>query len=99
VSLHEQINVWRRLPDNRICCNTCFRVLDTGRYWVQSADFFTQGAPGSVAEQERRAAFYFVDLLSENEERGGTYETLAAAIAAHDAGFENEPDETLKGHS
>lgn len=96
MSLHEQINVWRRLPDNRICRYTCFRVLETGRYWVQSADFLNRDSRESVAGQERRAAFYFVDLLSEDEERGGTHETLAAAIAAHDAAFDNGPDNPLK---
>ena len=63
-------------------------VIETGRYWVQSADFFYPTSVESVANQRRFFDHQFVELLSEDEERSPTYETLAAAIAAHDAEFE-----------
>ena len=90
MALHEQINVWRRAGEGRVCRYTCFRVFETGRYWVQSADFLTPDSVESVAKQTRIHDYEFLDLFSEDEEPSTTYETLEAAIGAHDAEFENE---------
>ena len=61
-------------------CYRCFRVLSTGRYHVQSADFPTPS-------QLRYLEVNFLELLEEiaPDKRNPGYATLLEAIAAHDA--------------
>jgi hypothetical protein len=58
----------------------CFRVLSTGRYHVQSADF-------PVPSRLRYLEVNFLELLEEiaPDRRNPGYPTLLEAITAHDA--------------
>ena len=86
VKLYEQIDVWRRLDRGGLKCYKCFRVLSTGKYHVQSADYISRA---STASQLRYLEKNFVELLEEiaPDKRNPGYATLLEAIAAHDAEF------------
>lgn len=80
MKLYEQIDVWRRLDRGGLMCYRCFRLLSTGRYYVQSADFPT-------TSQLRNLEHMFLEWLEEiaPDKRNPGYATLLEAIAAHDA--------------
>lgn len=61
----------------------CLESLDTGKYSVQSADFYHDGKESRELEDQ------FIELLTEQDpaERSGEYDTLEAAIAAHKRDF------------
>jgi hypothetical protein len=80
VKLYEQIDVWRRLDGGDLMCYGRFRVLSTGRYYCQSADF-------PVPSRLRYLEVNFLELLEEiaPDRRNPGYPTLLEAITAHDA--------------
>lgn len=83
--LYEAITVWRRLSPERVVRYRCFREVSTGRYSVQSADFYKMPfASKQAADMEQQ----FLELLAEQapHERGG-FESIEAAIQAHDRDF------------
>jgi len=80
------IDIWRRVNDSEVVRYRCFQSLRTGRYCVQSADSYR--LPDNL-NQERYLERQYIQLLIEQapDERGGAYDTLEAAIEAHDAEF------------
>jgi hypothetical protein len=79
--LYEAIDVWERGPDNQLVRYRCFRNLSSGKYSVQSADFYrTPFANGDVSIDHR-----YLELLMEQSPdlRSGAFDTLQAAIYAH----------------
>jgi hypothetical protein len=84
--LFKAIDVWKRISDSEAVRYRCFQCLQTGKYCVQSADFYRlPEKPVQSANLERQ----HIELLIEQapDERAGTYETLEAAIEAHEAEF------------
>jgi hypothetical protein len=83
MNLYRAIDVWGRKDSRTIVRYRCLESLDTGRYCVQSADFYHEGTPPANLDGQ------FVELLGEQDpaERSGSHETLKAAIAAHDREF------------
>jgi hypothetical protein len=84
-TLYRAIDVWRRRP-NGVIRYRCFEVLASGRFCVQSADFF------SLPVDKQRGDFsdrLFQELLIEQarDERTATFSTLEEAIAGHDRDF------------
>lgn len=78
--------MWRRLNEQSCVRYECFKDLRTGKYAVQSADFFHLPAD----EQQRRYLdTQFLELFMETDPQGhcAWFESLDAAIAAHDAEF------------
>jgi len=60
--------------------------VSSGKYSVQSADFYQLPLdPKQAADRERQ----FVELMAEQppEERTGSFESIEAAIEAHDRDF------------
>jgi len=84
--MFKAIDVWKRISDSEAVRYRCFQNLQSGKYSVQSADFYRlPESPAQSAQLERQ----YVELFPEEapDERTGTYETLKEAINAHDAEF------------
>lgn len=85
----KSIDVWQRVGDGRLVRYRCFEVLSTGRFCVQSCDFYGEKvSPEYIAELEAN----FLELLAEEEpdSRSPTFPTLEEAIANHRNEFLND---------
>jgi hypothetical protein len=84
-TLYKAIDVWRRRQDGAIRYR-CFQMLSSGRFCVQSADFYTLRSGSERSEFLDRL---FIELLLQQtpDERAETFPTLEEAIAQHDHYF------------
>jgi len=83
MTLYRTIDVWERKNSLTVVRYRCLESLDTGRYSVQSADFFHDGKlPAHLDAQ-------FLELFMEQDpaERSGAHATLKTAIDAHNQEF------------
>ncbi len=84
--MFKAIDVWKRISDSEAVRYRCFQNLQTGKYSVQSADFYPLPEnPTQSAQFERQHIELFVEQAP--DERTGAHETLEAAIEAHEAEF------------
>lgn len=86
MSLYEPIDVWQRCSATKLKRYRCFRNVVSGRYSVQSADFYKLPVDTESAVQLERQ---WLELLAEQppDERAGSFDSLRAAIDAHDREF------------
>jgi hypothetical protein len=86
MNLYKAIDVWKKVDSDTVVRYRCFESLNSGRFCVQSADFYRIPAD---ADQVRNLSSQFVELLVEQDpaERSREYATLAEAITAHDKEF------------
>jgi len=84
--LFEEIVVWKRAGDGHAVRYCCFRDLASGRYAVQSADFFLLPIDDARWMQSERQK---LELLIESSpgERSGWFDSVEEAIAQHDLAF------------
>jgi hypothetical protein len=84
--LYEAIDVWRRLSPTRVTRYRCFRNVSSGRYSVQSADFYQMPLDSKQAADLERQ---YLELMAEQapDERASSFESIEAAIEAHDRDF------------
>lgn len=80
-----EIPVWKRLDSKRAVKFNCIKNAASGKYNVQSADFYY----AKEAIKEREFQQQFVDLFIElpPEERVDWYNSIEEAIAAHEREF------------
>lgn len=87
MSLYETVDVWKRISKSELVCYRCFRNIATNKYSVQSADFYPLPMePTQAANLEKQ----YLELLAEQtpgERTGGEFDSLTAAIEAHDREF------------
>ncbi len=84
--MFKAIDVWKRISDSEAVRYRCFQNLQTGKYSVQSADFYRLPQnPAQSAQLERQHIELFVEQAP--DERTGSHATLEAAIEAHEAEF------------
>ena len=84
--LYQAIDVWRRISSTRVARYRCFKNVSSGKYSVQSVDFYQVPLdPKQAADLERQC----VELIAEQppDERAGSLESIATAIEAHDRDF------------
>jgi len=84
--MYQEFRVWKRLNERSCIRYCCLRDLGTGRYAVQSADFFYL----PIDEQQRHQLdAQFLELFMEinPQERCAWFDSVEAAIAAHDEEF------------
>lgn len=83
MTLYRTIDVWERKDNGTVVRYRCFESLDSGRFSVQSADFYHDGK--STANLDNQ----FVELITEQDpsKRSGEHATLKAAIDAHNREF------------
>ena len=86
MNLYQALDVWKRISETRAVRYRCFKNLSSGRYCVQSADFY------SVPLDSKRAAELekqWVELFTEDppDNRAKTFDSLEDAIEAHDRDF------------
>jgi len=84
--LYRSIDVWQILDPRTLIRYRCFQVLQSDRYCVQSADFYTLPID---ERQARSLETQFLDLLIEEapDRRTTTFASLEEAIAHHDKEF------------
>jgi hypothetical protein len=84
--MFKAIDVWKRISDSQAVRYRCFQCLRTGKYSVQSADFYRlPGKPAQSDQLDRQHIELFVQQAP--DERSGADDTLEAAIEAHEAEF------------
>ena len=84
--MFKAIDVWKRISDSEAVRYRCFQCLQTGRYSVQSADFYRSPECRAQSSQlDRQHVELFIQQAP--DERSGAYDTLEAAIEAHKAEF------------
>jgi hypothetical protein len=85
-ALYEAIDVWRRLSPARVVRYRCFRNVSSGRYSVQSADFYNNPLDSQQAARMERQ---YMELMAEQapDERADSFESVEAAIEAHERDF------------
>ena len=83
MNTYRAIDVWERKDGRTVVLYRCFESLNSGRYCVQSADFYYDGKLSANLDSE------FIELLTEQDpaQRSGEYDSLKAAIAAHKRDF------------
>jgi hypothetical protein len=84
--LYQSVDVWKRISKTRAVRYRCFRELSSGRFSVQSADFYNLPLdPKQAANLEKQ----YMELFAEQDpdERAGNFDSLEAAIEAHDKDF------------
>jgi hypothetical protein len=83
MSVYRAIDVWERKDGHTVVRYRCLEALDTGKYSVQSADFYHAGKKSRELDDE------FIELLMEQDpaKRAGQHDTIEAAIAAHERDF------------
>jgi hypothetical protein len=88
--LYESVDVWKRVNGTTLARYRCFRLLTTGKYCIQSLDYYH--APFDSCEASQHLDKQYMELLSEEppEKRSKTFPTLQEAIEYHDDYFENE---------
>jgi hypothetical protein len=91
--LYEALDVWKRISKDRAVRYRCFKETSSGRFSVQSADFYKVPInPEQFASLEKQ----YVELLAEQDpgERAGSFDSLKAAIEAHSKDFRSEKEDT-----
>ena len=84
--MFKAIDVWKRISDSEAVRYRCFQCLRTGKYSVQSADFYRLPENPAQSDQlDRQHIELFVQQAP--DEKTGAYDTLEAAIDAHEAEF------------
>jgi hypothetical protein len=85
MTLYRAIDVWARGKGGTVVRSRCFQSLDTGKYCVQSADFYHKGKKPQLDLDGQ-----FIELFTEQDpaQRSGQHDTLEAAIAAHNREFD-----------
>ncbi len=84
--MFKAIDAWKRISASKAVRYRCFQSLQTGKYSVQSADFYRLPEnPAQSAQLERQHIELFVEQPP--DERTGAHETLKAAIEAHETEF------------
>ena len=83
MSIYRSIDVWERKDGRTVVRYRCFESLSSGRYCVQSADFYHDGKPAVNLDGQ------FLELFTEQEpvRRSGEHDTLKAAIDSHQRAF------------
>lgn len=93
MSLYEAADVWSKVSGGRIVCFRCFKNLSSGKYSVQSADFYQVPIDlSAVANSEKQ----YLELFAEEmpDVRSEAFDTLQAAIKAHIREFELDEGST-----
>jgi hypothetical protein len=86
MNLYEAYDVWRRVSETEIMRYRCFKAVSSQRYSIQSADFYRLPLdPKQIADLDRQ----YLELFAEQspDKRSGSFDSLEAAIAAHDRDF------------
>jgi hypothetical protein len=86
MNLYEAFDIWRKVSETEIRRYRCFKAVSSQRYSVQSADFYHMPLDQKqVADLDRQ----YLELFAEQapDKRSGSFDSLEAAIAAHDRDF------------
>jgi hypothetical protein len=94
MQLYQSFDIWRRTANGGVVRYRCFKEVSSGRYSVQSADFYR--APLNL-QQITNLDRQCLELFAEQppDERSGGFETVQAAIAAYDREFAEEADSAV----
>ena len=86
--MYEHIEVWTRIASKLARRYRCFRLLESGSYCVQSADFIR--LPLNQSHLAQLDCQFFELLIEEPpEQRSAVFSSLEAAIAAFDRAFDD----------
>lgn len=84
--LYQELFVWKRVDEQSAVRYSCVLNRMTGKFTVQSADFFRLPLSQEEVQQFHRQ---FVELFCEIDpaERAGAFDSVEEAIAAHERRF------------
>jgi hypothetical protein len=84
--LNQQNFVWERLSEDEVIVYVCFQRLSDGKFCVQNGELFRRGKGIDQWNRlmQNTGSFFLDDGL---DTRGGWFDSLAKAIAAHKKAF------------
>jgi hypothetical protein len=84
--IYKSFDIWRRRGTHTLVRYRCFEDCSTGRFCVQSADFYRQ--PVTI-EQIQSLEKQFIELLTDESpfERSEAFASIEEAIRNHDEVF------------
>ena len=84
--MYRSFDVWVYEQEGVVARYRCFEILQTGKFCVQSKDIYREPVKSSLTSQ---LDLQFLELLTEErpDVRSGTFDSIAAAIRAHDESF------------
>lgn len=86
MDLYKEILVWKRLDEYLAVRYCCFHDMQSGKYAVQSADFFRiPFVETQFREFEKQFVELFIDVSP--KERCDWYDSIEEAIKTHDECF------------
>ena len=86
-TLYQELTIWKRSDERTAIRYVCLMDIATGKYSVQSADFYRLPLSHEHLVNFQRQ---FLELFCESDpcERSGAFDSPEAAIAAHDERFD-----------
>jgi hypothetical protein len=80
---YQEISVWKHISDSQAIRYNCFRNLKTGKYAIQSEDYYRLPVD---EKQVRQFESQFLELFIETQpsERSTSFDSLEEAIKGHD---------------
>jgi hypothetical protein len=86
MSLYQVVDVWKKISEKRLLRYRCFKNLETNRYCVQSADFYSLPLDGAQAiNLEKQHCELFVEQLP--DKRSSSFDSIEEAIEVHNREF------------
>lgn len=84
--MFKSFDVWKKTGNAGLVRYRCFENMDTGKFCVQSADFYHSPIK---AEQLIQSEKQFLELMIDESPftRSGSFDSVAEAIAHHDSEF------------
>lgn len=84
--MFKSFDVWKKVSTARLIRYGCFEDTDTGKFCVQSADFYNLPIQ---TEQLVQMEKQFLELMIEESPfvRSGSFDSVEEAIASHDSQF------------
>ena len=85
-ALYQAFDVWKRISKNRLVRYRCFKHLPSGKFSVQSADFYSVPPDiGCISEHGTQ----YLELLAEQapDERSGAFNSIEEALESHEKTF------------
>lgn len=81
-------DVWRRTEGPTLTRYRCLKILENGKFFVKSADFYRLPLSAQQLEEHERS---FIEFLLEDSISGAvkTFDSVEEAISNHDKEFGN----------
>jgi hypothetical protein len=86
--MYEEVSIWKRIDDRSAMRYRCWRSLTTGKWSVQSTDYYYL-PPNATSEANLDRQLVELFIETDPVERSGEFDSMEEAIVEHDRAFDN----------